>query len=94
MPLFPSQLFAFASGVIVFAVLLAYRPRRRTPGQVFWLYLVLASTARLAEDAFRGTDAKLALLPWLSATQAISIGLGLFALLMFVAFGRRSRYGR
>ena len=89
-PLFPSQLFAFASGIVVFAVLLAYRPRRRAPGQVFWLYLVLASTARLAEDAFRGTDAKLALLPWLSATQAISLGIGLTALLLFVVFGRRS----
>ena len=73
-PLFPSQLFAFASGIAVFAVLVAYRPRRRAPGQVFWLYLVLASAARLAEDAFRGTEAKLAILPWLSATQAISLG--------------------
>jgi hypothetical protein len=41
-PLFPARLFAFATGIIVFAALLAYRPRRRTPGQVFWLYLVLA----------------------------------------------------
>jgi phosphatidylglycerol:prolipoprotein diacylglycerol transferase len=89
-PLFPSQLFAFASGVIVFAVLLAYRPRRRAPGQVFWLYLALASAARLVEDAFRGTDAKLELLPWLSATQAISLGIGAAALLLFVTFGRRS----
>jgi phosphatidylglycerol:prolipoprotein diacylglycerol transferase len=89
-PLFPSQLFAFASGMIIFAVLVVYRPRRRAPGQVFWLYLVLASVARLAEDAFRGTDAKSALLPWLSATQAISLGIGLVALLLFVAFGRRS----
>lgn len=89
-PLFPSQLFAFASGIAIFALLVAYRPRRRSPGQVFWLYLVLASAARLAEDAFRGTDAKLAILPWLSATQAISLGLGLVALLLFVAFGRRS----
>jgi phosphatidylglycerol:prolipoprotein diacylglycerol transferase len=89
-PLFPSQLFAFASGIVVFAVLVAYRPRRRSPGQVFWLYLVLASTARLAEDAFRGTDAKLALLPWLSATQAISLGIGVAALLLFMTFGRRA----
>ncbi len=88
-PLFPSQLFAFASGILVFALLVAYRPRRRSPGQVFWLYLVLSSTARLAEDAFRGSSAKLALLPWLSATQAISLGLGIVALFMFVIFGRR-----
>lgn len=89
-PLFPSQLFAFVSGVVIFAVLVAYRPRRRAPGQVFWLYLILASAARLAEDAFRGTEAKLAILPWLSATQAISLGLGSFALVMFVVFGRRA----
>lgn len=89
-PLFPSQLFAFASGLVVFAALAAYRPHRRAPGQVFWLYLVLASAARLAEDAFRGTDAKLAVLPWLSATQAISLGIGIVALLLFLAFGRRA----
>jgi len=88
-PLFPSQLLAFGSGIIVFMVLVAYRPRRRATGQVFWLYLILASAARLAEDAFRGTDAKLAILPWMSATQAISLGLAAVALLMFVAFGRR-----
>jgi phosphatidylglycerol:prolipoprotein diacylglycerol transferase len=89
-PLFPSQLFASAAGIAVFAALVAFRPRRRAPGQVFWLYLVLASAARLAEDAFRGTDAKLAILPWLSATQAISLGIGVCALFLFVLFGRRS----
>jgi phosphatidylglycerol:prolipoprotein diacylglycerol transferase len=89
-PLFPSQLFSFASGAVIFAILVAYRPRRRSPGQVFWLYLILASAARIAEDAFRGAEAKSAVLPWLSATQAISLGLGAVALLMFVVFGRRS----
>jgi len=89
-PLFPSQLFSFLSGVAVYAILLLYRPRRRAPGQVFWLYLVLASAARVAEDAFRGTEAKLAILPWLSATQAIALGLGVFALVLFLSFGRRA----
>ena len=89
-PLFPSQLFSFASGVVIFTILVAYRPRRRSPGQVFWLYLILASAARIAEDAFRGAEAKSAVLPWLSATQAISLGLGAVAVLMFVVFGRRS----
>lgn len=89
-PLFPSQLFSFASGLVIFAALTAYRPRRRAAGQVFWLYLALASAARIAEDAFRGTEAKSAILPWLSATQAISLGLGVTALLMFAAFGRRA----
>lgn len=89
-PLFPSQLFAFASGVAVYAALVLYRPRRRAAGQVFWLYLVLASAARLAEDAFRGSAAKLAILPWLSATQAIGLVIIAGALVLFVAFGRRS----
>lgn len=89
-PLFPSQLFAFVSGLVVFAVLVAYRPRRRVPGQVFWLYLVLASAARIAEDAFRSEGAKLPFLPLFSATQAIALGLGIVALLMFVISGRRA----
>jgi len=88
-PLFPSQLFAAAAGLLVFAALLAYRPRRRAPGQVFWLYLLLAAIARVAEDAFRGAQAKLALLPWLSATQAISLALAAAALALIVSFGRR-----
>jgi len=88
--LFPSQLFASVAGIAVFAALVAYRPRRRAPGQVFWLYLALASVARVAEDAFRGSSAKLAILPWLSATQAIALGLAACALALFVIFGRRS----
>ncbi len=87
-PLFPSQLFAFASGIVVFGVLVWYRPRRSAPGQVFWLYLVLASLARVAEDAFRSSSAKLAILPWLSATQAISICIAGVALALFVVFGK------
>lgn len=90
-PLFPSQLFAFAAGVVVYGALVAYRPHRRAPGQVFWLYLALASAARVAEDAFRGAAAKSQILPWLSATQAISLGVGFVALALFVIAGRRSR---
>jgi phosphatidylglycerol:prolipoprotein diacylglycerol transferase len=89
-PLFPSQLFAAAAGAAVFGALVVYRPRRRAPGQVFWLYLLLAAVARLAEDSFRGAEAKLALLPWLSATQAISLALAAAALALFVSFGRRA----
>jgi phosphatidylglycerol:prolipoprotein diacylglycerol transferase len=88
--LFPSQLLAAATGLAVFAALVAYRPRRRAPGQVFWLYLLLAALGRLVEDAFRGTEAKLALLPWLSATQAISLTLAAAALVLFISFGRRN----
>jgi phosphatidylglycerol:prolipoprotein diacylglycerol transferase len=89
-PLFPSQLLAAGAGLAVFVALVAYRPRRRAPGQVFWLYLLLAALARLVEDAFRGAEAKLALLPWLSATQAISLILAVAALALFVSFGRRN----
>jgi phosphatidylglycerol---prolipoprotein diacylglyceryl transferase len=89
-PLFPSQLFGFASGLAVFGVLVVYRRRRQAPGQVFWLYLVLASLARVAEDLFRGKEAKMSILPWLSATQAISLALAVVALVLFVSFGRRA----
>lgn len=89
-PLFPSQLFAAVSGAAVFVLLLAYRPRRRAAGQVFWLYFVLASVVRFAEDFFRGPEAKTALLPWLSVTQAIAVVLAAASLALFLAFGRRS----
>jgi phosphatidylglycerol:prolipoprotein diacylglycerol transferase len=87
--LFPSQLFASAAGLLIFLALVVYRPRRRAPGQLMWLYLLLAAVARLVEDAFRGKEAKLAVLPWLSATQTISLALAALALALFVSFGRR-----
>jgi phosphatidylglycerol:prolipoprotein diacylglycerol transferase len=87
-PLFPAQLFAFAASLAVFGVLVAWRPRRRAAGQVFWLYLLLASVARVAEDAFRGREAKSAVLPWLSATQLIALAIAAVALALFVRFGR------
>ena len=89
-PLAPTQLIAAVSGAVVFGILLAYAPRRRAAGQVFWLYLVLASAARVVEDAFRGGAAKTEMLPWLSATQAISIALALAGLALMIAFGRRA----
>jgi phosphatidylglycerol:prolipoprotein diacylglycerol transferase len=89
-PLFPVQLLAFGSGLLIFAALTLYAPRRRAAGQVFWLYLALASAARLVEDAFRAPAAKLAILPWFSATQAIALALGVAGAALFLYFGRRS----
>lgn len=89
-PLFPVQLFSSLSGWVIFGTLLLYRRHRRAEGQVFWLYLVLASVARVIEDLFRSKDATSAILPWLTTTQAIGIALGGAGLVLFMRFGRRA----
>jgi phosphatidylglycerol:prolipoprotein diacylglycerol transferase len=88
-PLVPVQLLASFSGWVVFGALALFRRRRPAEGQVFWLYLVLASLARVVEDAYRGTAAKLELLPWLSATQLIALLLCAGGIVLFVRFRRR-----
>lgn len=83
-PLVPVQLFSSLSGWAIFGALLFYRRRRRAEGQVFWLYLALASGARVIEDLFRSKDATSLLLPWLTTTQAIGLALGVVGLLMLL----------
>jgi phosphatidylglycerol:prolipoprotein diacylglycerol transferase len=88
-PLVPVQLIASLSGWVILAVLLLWRRRRAAEGQIFWLYLALASFSRVLEDAYRGTAAKTQLLSWLSATQLIALLLGGAGFVLFVRFGRR-----
>ena len=86
-PLFPAQL--SHSPRVVVAVLVRLPPRVCVPGSSSGSLWSWPRSPASLEDSFRG-GAKLELLPWLSATQAISLGLAAFALLMFVLFGRRS----
>jgi phosphatidylglycerol:prolipoprotein diacylglycerol transferase len=89
-PLVPVQIFSALSGAAIFGALVVYRRFRRAPGQVFWLYLALASAARMVEDLFRSREATSSLLPWLTATQALGVALGLLGVVLFVRFGRRA----
>jgi phosphatidylglycerol:prolipoprotein diacylglycerol transferase len=90
-PLLPVQLFSALSGLVIFGLLTLYRRFRRAPGQVFWLYLVLASAARMVEDLFRSRSATSSFLPGLTATQALGIALGIVGIACFVRFGRAGR---
>lgn len=88
--LVPVQILSSLSGWVIFGVLLLYRRYRRAEGQVFWLYLFLASLARVIEDLFRSRDATSALFNGFTTTQGIGIVLSLVGIVLFVRFGRRA----
>ncbi len=77
--LHPTQLYAAAANLLIFAVLqFLLRPRQRFPGQIFGAYLVLYPAARFTIELFRA-DPRGALGP-LSTSQALGIPLFLFGL--------------
>jgi phosphatidylglycerol---prolipoprotein diacylglyceryl transferase len=55
-PLHPTQLYSFLTGIGIFVVLMLLYSRRRFPGQIFIWYLILHSTARLFVERFRADD--------------------------------------
>jgi len=90
-PIHPSQLYSSLSGWIIFLILILYRRGRHASGQVFWLYLLLASSFRFVEDFFRGGTTRLALFPGLTAVQGLTLIIAPAAALFFLIFARRGK---
>jgi phosphatidylglycerol:prolipoprotein diacylglycerol transferase len=88
-PLHPTQLYASLSGWIVFLVLHLFRKKSHVPGQVFWLYLLLASSARFIEDFYRGSSTRLSFFPALTSVQGLCLLIAPAALLLMILFHRR-----
>lgn len=55
-PLHPTQLYSFLSGLIIFTVLVVLHTKKKFEGQVFLWFLILHSTGRLLIERFRGDD--------------------------------------
>ena len=83
-PVHPTQLYASVAALAVFLLLTAYYPRRKRPGEVFLLMLVLYGIARFVIEQFR-TNAEV----WLgmSLAQVMSV----VAVPIALAFLLRSR---
>ncbi|MGD2175142.1 MAG: prolipoprotein diacylglyceryl transferase [Candidatus Brocadiaceae bacterium] len=91
LPVHPTQLYAVAYNLAIFGVLSYLLPRRRRPGQVAWLYLILYGTARCGNEFLRADTAPRAALGGLTLFQAIAIAGVTFGLIMFLDTVRRPR---
>jgi len=72
-PLHPTQLYAALSGILIFAVLMILRAKRKFEGQVFLWFLILHSTSRLLMERLRGDDRGLIPGTEMSVTQLIAL---------------------
>jgi phosphatidylglycerol---prolipoprotein diacylglyceryl transferase len=90
-PVHPSQLYNAAAGLLLFAVLWALRRRFRTPGVMFWTFIIAFAVARLGIDMTRAYEADAMILRGaveLTESQGTSIVMVLFATLMIVRLRR------
>lgn len=79
LPVHPTQLYSVVAALVVFLLLTAYYPRRRRPGEVFWLMLVLYGSARFLIEFARTNDAVLLglTLPQVMSVVLVPAGLAL-----------------
>jgi phosphatidylglycerol:prolipoprotein diacylglycerol transferase len=92
-PVHPSQLYNAALGLALFTVLWLLRRRFRTPGVLFWTFLVTFSVARIFIDLTRTYEADAMILQApvpLTESQATSIALALFGALMILRLRREA----
>ena len=90
-PVHPSQLYNAAVGLGLFAVLWAMRKRVRTPGVLFWTFLVVFAVARIGIDLTRTYESDAMILRGavpLTESQLTSIALALFGALMILRLRR------
>jgi phosphatidylglycerol:prolipoprotein diacylglycerol transferase len=88
----PSQLYFAALGLALFALVLALRGRFTVPGQLFWLFLLLFSLARVPLDFTRAYESGSELLSVagvaITESQLTSLMLALFSALMMLRLAR------
>lgn len=92
-PVHPSQLYNAAAGLLLFAVLFGLRRRFRSPGVLFWTFLVAFALVRIPIDMTRTYEPSAVLLRGaieLTESQATSLAMALFGLLMIVRLKREA----
>jgi len=81
-PLHPTQLYAAAAGLCLFALALWLAPRKRFHGEVFFAGLLFYSATRVPIDALRGDLGGLTVVfGFLPSIQLVTVCIGLVALL-------------
>jgi phosphatidylglycerol:prolipoprotein diacylglycerol transferase len=86
LPVHPTQLYAALAGMFVLCALMAYFPRRRRPGQVIALLMILYSLTRWPIESLRGDEP--ALILGMTSAQLISLALLAGGLVMWLRLQR------
>lgn len=90
--LHPTQLYHAAADLLILAVTLGWMRRRRFPGQVFWVYVLLHAVLRFLVEAFRGDTVRGVFLGGaLSTSQILAVPAVLLALVALYRLGRAAR---
>jgi phosphatidylglycerol:prolipoprotein diacylglycerol transferase len=90
LPLHPTQLYAAAAKIGIFAYLWAIRKKKRFEGQIFWQYVFLYGLARSMIEFFRGDFRGDTYFNLLSLSQVIGLAMALTASLMLAYLRRRA----
>jgi phosphatidylglycerol:prolipoprotein diacylglycerol transferase len=94
-PLHPAQIYNALFGLALFAGLWSVRKRVKTPGALFWSFVIAFALGRVVLDLFRAYEpsaqiARLGPIP-VTESQLMSLALALFGMLMIVRLRRESR---
>jgi phosphatidylglycerol:prolipoprotein diacylglycerol transferase len=89
--LHPTQLYAVASNLIIFAVLLLVDGKSIFSGALFWFYILLYGIFRSVLEIFRGDDRGEFMFQVISPSQTIGMTMALVALIMLMWLYGRSR---
>jgi phosphatidylglycerol:prolipoprotein diacylglycerol transferase len=87
LPVHPTQLYSALAAWIVLGLLLAYFPRRRRPGEVMALLMIMYSVTRWLVEALRADEP--AVFAGMTASQNISIALLVLGVATWLGLSRR-----
>lgn len=91
-PIHPAQLYFAVGGVILFVILWALRRHLRTPGVLFWLFIILFGAMRFFLDFTRAYEPAAIITQFgttpITQSQAISVVMVLFGILMTLRLRR------
>jgi phosphatidylglycerol:prolipoprotein diacylglycerol transferase len=89
LPLHPTQVYHALADLLILAITLWLLPRRRYPGQVFWVYVLLYAILRFVVEIFRGDTLRGVFFDGaLSTSQLIAIPAALLSAFMLYRLGR------
>jgi len=90
-PFHPTQLYSALCNLMIFAVIIFLRKRKKFDGHLFWLYVVLYGTTRFIVELFRGDFRGDNVLGFLSISQTIGVGFVVIAVVMLLNLSKKSQ---
>ena len=91
-PVHPSQLYAAATGLVIFVIIWKLRRQYPVPGTLFWTFIALFALMRIPLDMTRAWEPEATLLRAgalvITESQVTSLALALFAVLMMLRLRR------